>query len=194
MSASVSKKTKIKQLPASQQKQIDQGKTPSAIQNGDDLAMAALSQVSQQNMSGQDSDLDEEVAKSDKLAETLTSLQNLIERNAAELKNLSIKIRDKKESLRDIFTNDQQLEEAQQQVTSFSEKLKERKSQLQANPQVTALKVEVSELSQQRKEIEESLSNYLLNYYSLTQSTSIDTSDGDQWDFQIKAKLKAKDS
>ena len=71
-------------------------------------------------------------------------------------------------------------------------KMKERKSQLQSDPQVTSLKIMIAELKEQQKELEETLSNHLINYHSLTNSKSFDTSDGDQWDFSIKAKIRPR--
>ena len=44
----------------------------------------------------------------------------------------------------------------------------------------------------QQKELEETLSNHLVNYHSLTHSNSFDTSDGDQWEFSITAKIKPR--
>jgi chromosome segregation ATPase len=183
----------------------DQQQTPALdtsdqdqLQSGDDLALDALSQASQDTPALSDSSgaanvsEDEELASSNKLAETLGSLQRVIERNASELDELGKKLKEKRELLRNVFENDTQLNEAQQQVQTFSSQLKERKSQLQADPQVTSLKVQIGEVNEQKKEIEETLSNHLLNYYSLTNSTSFDTSDGDQWDFSVRAKVKAR--
>jgi chromosome segregation ATPase len=190
------------------------------LKTGGDLALDALSQASQSTPALDDSDQealpagsditteanevskimedstdgDDELASSNKLAETLGSLQRVIERNAATLDQLGKELKEKRESLRSVFENDTQLSEAQVQAKVFSEQLKERKAKLQADPQVTSLKVQIGELNEQKKEIEETLSNHLINYYSLTNSTSFDTSDGDQWDFSVRAKVKARKS
>jgi len=50
----------------------------------------------------------------------------------------------------------------------------------------------IGELKEQQKEIEETLSNHLINYHAMTNSKSFDTSDGDQWDFSIKAKIRPR--
>src|SRR4029078_9498019 len=135
---------------------------------------------------------DDEVAKSNQVAETLTSLQNLIERYANELNRLGEELKQKRKSLKSVFENDTQLAEATAKVEIISEDVKTRKSQLQTDPQVTSLKVQLSELNDQKKEMEETLSNHLVNYHQITNSTSFDTSDGDQWDFAIKARIKAR--
>jgi hypothetical protein len=49
---------------------------------------------------------EEEVERSDQLAETLTSLQNLIERHALELTKIDGELREKREAMRSVFEND----------------------------------------------------------------------------------------
>lgn len=181
---------------------LEEGDSPESLPSGDDLALSALAgggsddfdeNTKTQPASKKSSSFDdEEAAASDQLAETLNSLQNLIERHANELTRISNEVREKRESLKNIFDNDQSLGEAKAQLDVFSEQLKERKSQMQADAQVVNLKVAIGELNQEKKEIEETLSNHLVNYHSLTNSTSFDTSDGDQWEFKIRAKIKTK--
>ncbi|AKM81590.1 MAG: hypothetical protein UT13_C0001G0630 [Candidatus Pacebacteria bacterium GW2011_GWF2_38_9] len=156
------------------------------ITSSDDLALDALSQASQE------ADGDEEISKSNELAETLTSLSNLIEKHARELTRIDGELKEKRQSLKSVFDNDVQLMEAKEEVEKHNEAMKERKVQLQNDPQSTSLKIDVAELNQQKKELEETLSSHLVNYHALTNSMSFDTSDGDQWDFSIRAKIKAK--
>lgn len=151
-----------------------------------------LSPKTSKTLSVSTSDDDEEVNKSNELAETLASLQNLIERYANELRRVGDELKQKRESLKNVFDNDTQLGEAEAKVQAISEEVKTRRSQLQTDPQVTSLKVQIGELNDQKKEIEETLSNHLVNYHGITNSTSFDTSDGDQWDFNIKARIKAR--
>lgn len=158
------------------------------ISASDELALGALSQASQKS----DNDGDEELAKSNELAETLTSLQNLIEKHARELTRIEGELKEKRQSLKNVFDNDLQLTEATDEANKYAQVVKERRVQLQNDPQSTSLKIDVAELNQQKKELEETLSNHLINYHTLTNSMSFDTSDGDQWDFSIKAKIKAK--
>jgi hypothetical protein len=156
------------------------------ISASDELALDALSQASQ------GADTEDEISTSNKLAETLTALQNLIEKHARELTRIDGELKEKRQSLKSVFDNDVQLTEARDEVEIHNQAMKERKVQLQNDPQSTSLKIDVAELNQQKKELEETLSNHLVNYHSLTNSMSFDTSDGDQWDFSIKAKIKAK--
>lgn len=134
----------------------------------------------------------DEVAESNEVAQTLGYLQGIIERNATQLMKIKDELKLKRESLRSVFENDAQLTEAETQVQQFSQQMKERKSQIVNSPQAVSIKNQVAELNEQKKEIEETLSNHLLNYYALTNSTSFDTSDGDQWEFNIKAAVKSR--
>jgi chromosome segregation ATPase len=137
-------------------------------------------------------DSSDEAAQSDQVAQTLSSLQNVIERNANELTRIGDELKNKRESLKNVFDNDTDLAVAEEQVQELSNQVKERRAKMQADPQVTTLKVQIGELNEQKKEIEETLSNHLVNYYQMTNSTSFDTSDGDQWEFNIRAKVKAR--
>jgi chromosome segregation ATPase len=162
------------------------------LQTSDDLALDALSEVSQNTPALAADSEDSELAESNQLAETLNSLQGVIERNAEHLETIANEMKLKREEMKNVFDNDSTLTEAQDQAKESSGKVKERRAALQADPQITALKVQVGELSQQKKEIEETLSNHLVNYYSLTNSKSFDTSDGDQWEFSVRAKVKSR--
>lgn len=162
------------------------------LQTSDDLALDALSKASQDTPTLAATSEDQEVAESNQLADTLSSLQSVIERNAQHLETITNEMKLKREELKNVFDNDASLSEVQNQAKESTSKVKERRAVLQSDPQITSLKVQVGELSQQKKEIEETLSNHLVNYYSLTNSKSFDTSDGDQWEFSIRAKVKSR--
>ncbi len=168
--------------------QDDARNDSSIIPSGDDLAAQAMgSSVSDQTTAAED-----EAAQSDQVAVALSSLQNVIERNATELQRLSDELKEKREMMKNVFENDTELATAEEQVSLIATQLKERKAKLQSEPQVTTLKVQIGELNEQKKEVEETLSNHLVNYYQMTQSTSFDTSDGDQWEFKISARVKSR--
>lgn len=173
-------------------KKLPAGDDTAQLQSGDDLALSALSQASSNSVPAASTTGGDEVADSDRLAETLTSLQNVIERNANELERISNELKEKRELLKNVFENDTELSTAEAQVQVMSEEVKQRRSKLQTEPQVTSLKVQIGEINEQKKELEEALSNHLVNYHQITGSKSFDTSDGDQWDFDIRAKVKAR--
>ncbi len=161
---------------------------PSKPQSATDLAQSVLDQVSS---SGAASEVDE-VTASDQLADTLASLQAVIERNAMELQRINKTLHEKRESLESVLDNDTNLAAAQEALQKQTQEVKQQKSSVMSSPQVVAIKNDIAEMTEQRKEVEETLNTHLLNYYSLTHSTSFDTSDGDQWDFSVTAKLKRK--
>lgn len=174
-----------KQLTDKTQAELGAGEEKS-LPAGDDLAAQALEEAQGTELSAGD----DEVAASDQIAQTLHSLQALIERNANQLDELKHKLKEQREALRNIFENDTELSVAEEQVKSFSSQAKERKSKLLADPTVVRLKTVVAELREEQTETEETLSSHLLSYYQLTNSKSIDTSDGDQREFVIKARIK----
>jgi hypothetical protein len=157
-----------------------------ALESGEDLAKKALAAASVVNGAS------DEAAASDEVAQTLMSLQNLIERNANQLARLNDQLKEKREMLKNIYENDVELASAEEAAKVVTEQLKERKAKLKADPQSTQLQVMIGEINQEKKEIEEALSGELVSYYQLTNSTSFDTSDGDQWEFNIKAKVKPR--
>lgn len=158
------------------------------VQTGDDVAQAALAQANGVTSSKSDS----ETEASDNLAETLSHLQSLLERYAMELERISTELKEKRESLKGVFENDSELSAAEEQAQTYSQQAKSRKSQLQNSPVAVGVKNQIAELNEQKKEVEETISNHLLNYYAITNSKSFDTSDGDQWDFDIRAKVKTR--
>lgn len=164
---------------------------PSQNENeADELARQALQAASAAD--SQPAGATDEVKASDDLAQSLTYLQNVIERNATELERIEHEMKEKRESLQSVMENDVELSAAQEEAEKASVKLKERRMNLQNNPQVATLRVQLKEMSDQKKEVEDTLSNHLINYFQITQSTSFDTSDGDQWDFSVKARVKSR--
>lgn len=176
-----------KKIAAADDQALDAPKDMDKLPAGDDLALEALGDDDQPVASTND-----EVAASDELAETLTALQGVIERNASKLDQAKQQLKILREQLKSVFDNDSDLQEASQQAKTFTSQVRERKSHLQSDPTVTRLKSQIGEMNEQKKEIEEALSGHLVNYYSLTNSTSFDTSDGDQREFSIKASVKGR--
>lgn len=177
---------------ADDQQLLDKPEETEQLQSGEDLALAALSQQSAATTMAGVSGEDNEEEQSDKLASTLTHLQNVIERNANELARINGELKEHRESMKNVFENDAELSEAEDQAANIAQAVKQRRTALQNNPQITSLKAKVGDLNEQKKEIEETISNHLVNYFALTNSKSFDTSDGDQWEFDIKAKVKAR--
>ncbi|PIR60609.1 MAG: hypothetical protein COU67_01500 [Candidatus Pacebacteria bacterium CG10_big_fil_rev_8_21_14_0_10_44_54] len=134
----------------------------------------------------------DEIVESDNLADSLTHLQSVIERNALESEKIAADLKLKRESLRSVYENDARLSAVEDEAQQKSQLVKEEKARLLASPQTVAIRTSIAELTAQKKELEETLSNHLLNYFQLTNSKSFDTSDGDQWEFSVAAKVKTR--
>ncbi len=160
------------------------GESPALIKGADDLALEALASSTD--------DTAQEVKNSDQFAQTLQALEGVIEAKAKKLMDLKDKLKEKKEMVRNVFENDADYQEAIQAKDEASQVYKQRQSSLNDTTQVRELNEDVRMINEDIKDLEESLSNHLINYHQLTNSTSFDTSDGDQWEFQIKAKVKSK--
>ncbi len=155
------------------------------LESGDDLAQDALDEA---NASFQSSaPISPKVNAA--VGETLTALQNIVERNCNELDRVKEAMRVQRESLKNLFENDSPLAEAQVKASEVTQKLKERKSQIQATPEANQIKGNITELSERKKEIEEALNNHLLNLFQLTGTKTFDTISGQQREFTIKASV-----
>ncbi len=163
--------------------------------SGELVAQSILASNSATDPTG-DSDNDnfDDVKMSNKIGETILSLQNLIEKYARQLQELNKQLAEKKDSYRNFFNNDVELNEAQEKAKELTKFIKKRKAELRSHPQIVELSSEIKQLNEEKKELEQSLSNYLVTYHALTNSNSFDTSEGDQWEFEIKAKIKPKRS
>lgn len=187
--------TDQKQLPADDTLALSEGADTPVLESGDDLAAQALASAdggSVGRVTGAKGAALDEVAASNELAETLGSLQNVIERHANELQRIAEELKQNRELMNNFFENDTTLQAAQEEAKMASASLKERRGQVANHPQVTSLRVKLTELGEQKKEIEETLSHHLVNYYQLTNSKSFDTSDGDQWEFSVNARVKPR--
>jgi hypothetical protein len=159
--------------------------TDDQMKTGDDLANAALEEA---NANTSSTPTPSAVQNQD-VGEALTSLQNIIERNASELDRIREELKIERESLKNVFENDSELAHAEEEATAVTQQLKERKAKLQSSPQATQIKTKITELNDQKKEIEEALNNHLLNLYQITGTKTFDASDGSQREFKIRASL-----
>lgn len=165
------------------------------LQGPDDLAIDAVSEATKkitEQEEDKDLTLEDEVEQSDEFAETLHSLENLIESKANKVMRIKQEMKKKRQMVKDVYANDAELTETEEKKEEVYQAWRERKAKLKESPEVKQLKRELKDMRNERKDVEESLSNHLINYHQMTNSTSFDTSDGDQWEFKIKAKVKNK--
>jgi len=123
-------------------------------------------------------------------AETLDATQNLIIRLTQQLEDLQKQQGDLKEMLKNIFDNDDALQQAQQIVDEQSKTAKSRKNEIAQTSQVIELKSKIADLSEDLKMVMESLNTHLLNYYQLTGSKAVDFPGGEEREMVIRARLK----
>lgn len=123
-------------------------------------------------------------------AATIGTFQALIARQAMALREVVDKTKTLKEEVKDILQNDTQLSELEQAADVHNQKVKERKAVMNNTIEVVGVKQKIKELQEQKKELEESMSNNLVNYHSLTNSTSLDTPTGEQVEFVVRARIK----
>ncbi len=168
---------------------LPKGEEPKKLKDAQDLALEALGRSSQKS-DGQDDRT--EVEKSDDFAETLHSLENVIESKARKLMRVKQTMKKKRQMVKDVFENDATFQDVAEQKDEVYQQWRQRKTTLNETPQVKQLKEDLRDMKNDQKDLEESLSNHLINYHQLTNSTSFDTSEGDQWEFKIKAKVKSK--
>ncbi len=159
---------------------------------GDDLAARALADSAQESLPAGDdvSTLPVSSGAKQKVGETLTALQNVIERNATELDRIKEQLSSYKDSLRNIMDNDETLSAAQEKVTAVTQKVKERKAELHSTLEANQLKANITETTARKNEVEEALNNHLLNLYQLTGAKTFDTSTGETREFEIRASIK----
>jgi vacuolar-type H+-ATPase subunit I/STV1 len=176
-------------------KTLSTGDDQPKLKTADDLAIDALSQSSTKAVAGSQttaaSSLDE-TQQSEEFAQTLRSLGSVIESKANKLMILKQRAKEKREMISNVFSSDEQLQEVSEARQEVTQTFEQRKGVLNETTQVRQLREEVREIQEETKDIEESLSNHLINYHQLTNSTSFDTSDGDQWEFNITARVKTK--
>jgi len=172
--------------------------TDQNILTGDDLAAKALEASDQKDLPAGEDELSlpsgptgASKLSADKVAETLHSLQNVIERNVSELDRLKEEMKSFRDSLKNIMINDETLSEVEDQAAAITQKVKERKSQLMVSPEVNQLKANISEINERKKEIEEALNTHLLNLYQFTGVKTFDTAAGETREFDIRASVKS---
>lgn len=128
----------------------------------------------------------------DKLGETLISLQALIERHSARLEELQNEMRELGEQQRNLVENDTQLSELSEAAEEVNNKVKARQTALKQSPEMVQLTLKRKELKEEVVEMQQTISNHLVRYYQMTGSQVIETSDGQEREFAISARLKGR--
>lgn len=122
-------------------------------------------------------------------AETLASLQSVIERHAVQLKEIKKKQKLVREQEVSLLDNDPEYSRRVDEAERYVQAIKQEKARVKSTPESVAIKLKKDELKEEEKELAESLSNHLANYFNLTGSKVFDTSDGKQIKFKVKASI-----
>ncbi len=122
--------------------------------------------------------------------DTLSAVEGIIRRQSVRLDALRDEAKTFADQLKSILDNDEALTNVEEEVKQATRKQKERKATLANSPESMQLKYKLKEVKDSIKDIEESLSNHLLNLYKITGIKEFDTDDGKRREFDVRAKLR----
>lgn len=123
-------------------------------------------------------------------AEAYQSVKNIVARKAVQADELKEKLKEYNESLKNVLVNDAELAEAEDKAKEAKVAVVKRKKSLNDSPEVKNLKLKQAEVKEELKDVEDSLSNQLLQLYQITGVKEFETAAGEVREFNIKAKIK----
>lgn len=139
-------------------------------------------------------DLAAQAEGAEAFGESLIALQNVIHRYSGQQDELNKKMKEIRESLKNMFENDEELQKLEAQQKTANTDVKQKKQRIKESPEAVQLQMKLKEFQEEMNEMQQSLSNHLLRYYQMTGSQVIEEADGGEREFNIKARLKAKKS
>lgn len=122
--------------------------------------------------------------------DSLTAVEGLIRRQSVRLDQLRDEAKTFADQLKSILDNDEALTNVEEEVKNATRKQKERKATVANSPESMQLKYKLKEVKEGIKDLEESLSNHLLELYKVTGIKEFDTDDGKKREFDVRAKLR----
>lgn len=125
-------------------------------------------------------------------ASSLHALEGVIRRQSVRLDELRAEVKTLNDQLRSILDNDEELSKAEEEVKVAARKQKERKTALASNAESMQIKFKLKDIKESIKDLEDSLSNHLLNLFQVTGVKEFDTDDGGKREYDVKAKLRGK--
>jgi oligoendopeptidase F len=124
--------------------------------------------------------------------EEFEALKGLVSRKTSQADTLKSKVKELAESVKNIFGNDAELAAAQEKEKEVKKEVKTRRAYLNNQPETQDIKFHLKEAKEELKDVEDSLSNQLLNLYQMTGVKEFETAAGEVREFVIKARVKAK--
>ena len=150
----------------------------------------ADNQTTQQDQNIADAVIVEEKAAFD--IQAFEATRAIVTRQAQRLEELKKEMKSVTEQVNNMMENDQQLAEDEHQAKEVTQVVKQRKSQILETPEARQLKLKLGDLKEERVDLEDSLSNHLFDLYQTTGVMEFEDLTGNVWEFDIKARLKAK--
>lgn len=179
----------VKQLPADDTTALPTGEETPTLAAGDDTsALPAGYEV----VASDEQTVDSQVAQAEQFGEELMATQNIIQRYSEQYDQLNTKIKDLREMLKNLYDNDEELQTKEEEAKTLTQDVRQRKQRIKESPEAIELQMKMKEMGEEKKEIEETLNNHLLRYYTLTGSQVIEEADGSEREFKINARLKGK--
>lgn len=127
-------------------------------------------------------------------ATVLLSLEQLIKHHISSVEKNQIELRKLREQLADSFENDPVYREHAEKAKEAAKVRSQTKQQITGQPAIIILSNKVKSLSQELKELQFSLSDYLKEYQRMTGANEIEGEDGELREIVNTAKLIKKSS
>jgi DNA repair exonuclease SbcCD ATPase subunit len=122
----------------------------------------------------------------------LHQLEALVSRKVSQIDEQKEKLKNFREQVKNVTDNDEQLQKAEQAANDTVTAVQKRKAEIRNLPEVRSLKMQMKEVSDDLKELQESLNNHLVNLHQLTGTKEFTTLTGETREFELVAKLKPK--
>jgi len=172
----------------------------------DELARKAIMSDDTQKIQFNDEEVkpNEELAESDTVAtqqddpavsqggmdqETFIAVKGLIQRLSLDLDELNTKQKDLRQSLTNIADNDLALAEMEEQAKDAQLAYKKRKKDLMESTEAKEIRGKLKELNEEKRDLQDSLTSHLLNYFQMTGTQSFETPSGGEREFKLNARL-----
>ncbi len=161
-----------------------------ALDSGDDTDTE--SDTAYQVLVTDDESVSDQVASAEEFGDELISVQAVIRRYSDQQEKLNSEIKERRESLRNLFENNEELQKLEEAQKTVSTDVKQKKQRIKESPEAVQLQMKLKELQEEMGEVQQSLSNHLLRYFQMTGSQVIEEEDGNEREFSVKARLKGK--
>lgn len=118
------------------------------------------------------------------------ALKSIIQNLSVKLDELREKQKEYRQISKNILDNDSQLSAYEEQAKEAQLQFKKRKKELMESVEAKEAAAKAKEVGEEMRDIQDSLTNHLLNYYQITGVRSFDTPSGDEREFVFNARLK----